>query len=145
MHPTLFQNPYFAFIFIYRPYLDHIIASLTDTVTQVVASGILSWCFSLRFLSPKALSVLLTQIRDLIDTDESFYELLLSNFMVNANRYYYYKYAPNGYLFTLLDLVSFQFGSVPLTAENITPTYRFIIDLVERGARFSKQIYRTFW
>ena len=142
-NPILFQNPYFAFIFIYRPYLDHIIASLTDTVTQVVASVILTWCFGLRFLSPEAVSVLLTQIRDLIDTDESFYELLLSNFMVNANRYYYYKYAPNGYLFTLLDLVSFQFGSFPLTPENIEPTYRFIIDLVERGARFSKQIYRT--
>ena len=139
---TLSQNPYFAFIFIYRPYLDHIILSLTDTVNQVVTSLILSWCFK-SSLSPLALSILLTQIRDLIDTDESFYELLLSNFIVHANRYYYYKYAPNGYLFTLLDLVSFQFGSKPFTKETIKPTYRFIIDLVERGARFSKNIYRT--
>lgn len=141
-NPTLFQNPYFAFIFMYRPYLDHIIISLTDTVNQVLASVMLSWCFGSK-LSPQALSLLLTQIRELIDTDVDFYELLLSNFIVNANRYYYYKYAPNGYLFTLLDFVSFQFGSKPFTTDTIRPTYRFIIDLVERGARFSKRIYRT--
>ncbi len=141
-NPTLFQNPYFAFLFIYRPYLDHIITSLTDTVNQVLVSVMLSWCFKTS-LSPQSLSILLTQMRDLIDTDVDFYELLLSNFIVNANRYYYYKYAPNGYLFTLLDLVSFQFGSKPLTMDTVKPTYRFIIDLVERGARFSKRIYRT--
>ena len=80
------------------------------------------------------------QARDLIDTDEEVYQLFLSNFSADANRYYYYKYAPVGYVFTLLDFVISQFGST-LTEQNIEPTYRFIIDLVKNGARFSKRTY----
>lgn len=138
-NPTLFQNPYVAFVLIYRPYLNHGIEWLTQSVNQTAASFLLQWCF--QSLSPKAVSILLTQVRDLIDSDKQVYELLLSHFLIHANKHYYYKYPPNGYVFTLLDFISFQFGSHPFTEETIVPTYRFIMDLVEKGARFSKDFY----
>ena len=136
---SLFQNPYVAFVFIYRPYLDEGIEWLSQSSNQVRASFALKLCFGSSF-SPKLVSILLKQARDLIDTDEEVYQLFLSNFSADANRYYYYKYAPVGYVFTLLDFVISQFGST-LTEQNIEPTYRFIIDLVKNGARFSKRTY----
>jgi hypothetical protein len=88
------------------------------------------------------LHTFLSNVLTLIDTDEEFYNLLLFKFADKANIYSYNKNPPSYFFFTLLDLIRAQFNeNHPLTEATIGPTYRFIIDLVKRGALFSKKVY----
>lgn len=131
----LFENHYLAFILMDTSYFDSIVQKL-EASTSVIIDTALAY-FNIRSSSTSIIDFL-KSLRNLIDQDTEFYQLLVKKFSTGANKHYYLKAVPYYFAFTLLDLLLYEFNP---TTENMDSMYRFIIDLVKSGARFSTTIY----
>jgi hypothetical protein len=131
----LFENHYLAFLLMDTAYFNSIIQKLEESNTRLIDAALAY--FNIRS-STQTVIAFLKSLRNLIDQDTEFYQLLVQKFSVGANRHYYLKAVPYYFAFTLLDLLLYEFNP---TMENIHLMYRFMIDLVKRGARFSETIY----
>jgi len=131
----LFENHYLAFLLMDNSYFESIVQRLESSNPHIIDAA-LSY-FNIR-ASSASIIAFLKSLRHLIDEDVEFYSLLVQKFSENANKHYYLKAVPYYFEFTLLDLLLYEFTP---TTENIRSVYRFIIDLVKNGARFSTTIY----
>ena len=131
----LFENHYLAFILMDNSYFDSIVQKLEESNPRIIDTALAY--FNIRS-SSAMITNFLKSLRNLIDQDEDFYQLLVKKFSNGANKHYYLKAVPYYFEFTLLDLLLYEFKP---TTENIDSMYRFIIDLVKSGARFSTTIY----
>ena len=142
----LFQNHYLAFVLMFKEEYEELLDYLpTSTVVTLALKGL--------GLTVDIVVSFLRDLRQHIEDNAVFHNLLLSKFAANANKHYAFlttkEIIQNGktvekdvvYSFTLLDLFMFEIQRHPITTENMYFMYGCFIDLIRYGARNSVSVY----
>ena len=142
----LFQNHYLAFVLMFKEEYEELLDYLpTSTVVTLALKGL--------GLTVNIVVSFLRDLRQHIEDNAVFHNLLLSKFAANANKHYAFlttkEIIQNGktvekdvvYSFTLLDLFMFEIQRHPITTENMYFMYGCFIDLIRYGARNSVSVY----
>jgi len=142
----LFQNHYLAFVLMFKEEYEELLDFLpTSTVVTLALRGL--------GLTVNIVISFLRDLRQHIEDNAVFHNLLLSKFAANANKHYAFlttkAIRQNGkivekdvvYSFTLLDLFMFEIQRHPITTENMYFMYGCFIDLIRYGARNSVSVY----
>jgi hypothetical protein len=130
----LFQNHYLAFVLMFKPCFEEIIEMLpSSTFVTGVLMGL--------GLTVNIVVSFLQDLRQHIEDDAVFHNLLLTKFAANANKHYGFKEGEKILSFTLLDLFMYQLYSYPVTLDTMYFMYGCFIDLIRYGARKSVSVY----
>ena len=142
----LFQNHYLAFVLMFKEEFEELLDYLPTSSVVLLA-------LKTQGLTVNIVVSFLRDLRQFIEDDAVFHNLLLSTFAANANTHYAFlttkrEITPKGevekdivYSFTLLDLFMFEIQRHPITTDNIYFMYGCFIDLLKYGARCSAVVY----